>query len=155
MKNKTALLILAVILASCATNDSKSKKDIAAIPLQGTWKLLTGTLIEKGDTTTTDYTKNVSFIKIINDTHFAFLQHDLNKGKDSTAAFSSGGGPYTLKDSTYTERLEYCTARDWEGNDFSFTITLRGDTLIQQGIENIPGTGISRTNIEKYVRIGK
>ena len=55
------------------------------IPIAGTWKLITGMIIEKGDTVVTDYTKNRSFIKIINDTHFAFLQHDLNKGKDSAA----------------------------------------------------------------------
>ncbi len=99
------------------------------IPITGTWKLITGTLIEKGDTVITDYTKKISFIKIINNTHFAFLQHDLNKGKDSVPVFTSGGGAYSLKDSMYTEYLEYCTAREWEGNDFSFTISLRNDTL--------------------------
>lgn len=57
----------------------------------GTWKLMTGTLIENGDTTVTDYTKNKSFIKIINGTHFAFLEHDLSKGKDSAADFVAGG----------------------------------------------------------------
>jgi multidrug efflux pump subunit AcrB len=38
----------------------------------GTWHLITGTHIENNDTVVTDYTKNISFIKIINDTHFAF-----------------------------------------------------------------------------------
>jgi hypothetical protein len=123
------------------------------LPLAGTWKLLTGTLIEKGDTAVTDYTKNNSFIKIINDTHFAFLQHDLNKGKDSASAFSSGGGSYSLKDSTYTEHLEYCTAREWEGHDFNFTIRIYNDTLIQRGVEKIENAGIDRINIEKYVRV--
>jgi hypothetical protein len=82
-------------------------------------QLITGTHIEKNDTVVTDYTKNISFIKIINDTHFAFLQHDLSKGKDSSAAvFVAGGGSYSLSDSLYTEHLEYCSAREWEGNDF-------------------------------------
>ena len=125
----------------------------ASLPLTGTWKLLTGTLIEKGDTVVTDYTKNNSFIKIINDTHFAFLQHDLNKGKDSASAFSSGGGSYTLKDSSYTEHLEYCTAREWEGHDFTFTIQINKDTLIQSGVEKVESAGINRLNIEKYVRL--
>jgi hypothetical protein len=120
--------------------------------LTGTWKLQTGTLIEKGDTTITDYTKSSSFIKIINGTHFAFLQHDLSKGKDSAASFSAGGGTYTLKDSTYTEHLEYCNARNWEGNDFSFTVTLHGDTLVQRGVEKVEGAGVNRLNIERYVR---
>lgn len=112
------------------------------------------TVIEKGDTTVTDYTKGISFIKIINETHFAFLQHDLTKGKDS-AVFVSGGGPYSLKDSLYTELLEYCSAREWEGNDFTFTITLRGDTLIQKGVEKVVSAGVDRLNTETYIKVKK
>jgi hypothetical protein len=101
----------------------------------------------------TDYTKDVSFIKIINPTHFSFIQHDLGKGKDSVAVFSAGAGAYTLKDSTYTERLEYCSAREWEGNDFTFTVTIKDDTLIQRGVEKVEAAGVDRINIEKYVRL--
>lgn len=119
----------------------------------GTWKLLKGTLIEKGNTIVTDYTKDVSFIKIINATHFAFLQHDLGKAKDSASGFAAGGGHYTLKDSSYTEHLEYCSAREWEGHDFTFTISIKGDTLTQSGLEKVEATGVNRMNIEKYVRL--
>src|SRR5688572_21158129 len=122
-------------------------------PIIGTWQLLSGTLIEKGDTTVTDYTQNVSFIKIINDTHFAFLQHDLKKGKDSAAVFVAGGGTYSLTDSSYKEHLEYCSAREWEGNDFTFTVTMKGDTLIQRGIEKVESAGVDRVNIESYIRV--
>ena len=102
----------------------------------------------------TDYTKDRSFIKIINESHFSFIHHDLNKGKDSaTAVFSAGAGTYSLKDSLYTERLEYCNAREWEGHDFSFTITIKNDTLVQSGIEKIESEGIDRINTEKYVRL--
>ena len=119
------------------------------MPIQGTWKLLTGTLIEKGDTTVTDYTKDRSFIKIINATHFSFLQHTLRK---DTTDFSAGGGRYTLTGNNYTEHLEYCSAKEWEGHDFSFTLTFNGDTLIQSGVEKIESQGIERMNIEKYIR---
>ncbi len=120
--------------------------------IQGTWKLISGTLIEKGDTTTTLYTGNRSFIKIINATHFAFLEHDLKKGTDSTASFTAGGGRYTLKGKAYTEHLEYCNARNWEGNTFHFTVEIRNDTLIQSGREVVESAGVDRTNIEKYLR---
>ena len=111
-------------------------------------------MIEKNDTTVTDYTQNKQFIKVINDSHFSFLGHDLSQGKDSaTAFFTAGGGKYTFKDSTYTEHLEYCSDRSWEKNDFSFTITIHNDTLIQQGIEKVEATGVNRLNIEKYVRV--
>lgn len=147
-------LVLCIFTALLSCNQSNSPEPVTEkpIPLAGTWKLLNGTLIEKGDTTVTDYTKGVSFIKIINDSHFSFLQHDLSKGKDSAASYSSGGGTYTLKGNEYTEHLEYCSDRQWEGNDFHFTIRFSGDTLVQQGIEKIESAGVNRENIERYVR---
>lgn len=145
---------LMLTLTSCVTN-VEQKAPAATVPLVGTWKLLTGTTIEQGDTTITDYTQNRSFIKVINDTHFAFLQHDLKKGQDSTAVFVAGGGRYNLADKSYTERLEYCTARNWEGTDFNFTVEIRNDTLIQSGVEKVETAGVNRMNIEKYVRVNK
>lgn len=139
--------IIMLFAASCSTKKT-------SLPITGTWQLLTGTLIEKGAATVTDYTGNKQFIKIINDTHFAFLSHDLTKGKDSaTAFFSAGGGKYSIKDSIYTEHLEYCNDRQWENNDFQFTVSIHNDTLIQKGVEKVAGTNIDRLNIEKYVRI--
>jgi hypothetical protein len=51
--------------------------------------------------------------------------------------------------------LEYCSARNWEDNDFTFTITISADTLIQKGIEKVESAGVDRVNIEKYVRLSK
>lgn len=148
------LLILASAISCTAKNESHITKP-TRIPIAGTWQLITGTIIDKGDTAITDYTKNISFIKIINDTHFAFLQHDLNKGKNADSVFASGGGRYSLTDSSYTEHLEYCSDRNWEGNDFTFTINIKNDTLTQSGVEKIDSAGVDRINIEKYVRIKK
>lgn len=151
MKKLLFFLVLMILLASCGkkTIDSGSKNNL---PIEGTWRLISGTLIENGDTTVTGYTKNVSFIKIINDSHFAFLQHDLSQGKDSSAVFVAGGGRYTIADSVYTEHLEYCNDRVWEGNDFSFVVTVKNDTLIQRGIEKVEEAGVNRLNIEMYVK---
>jgi hypothetical protein len=153
MKYILGSLLITISLFSCETTPEQTETKSSRPPVVGTWKLLTGTLIENGDTAITDYTKDVSFIKIINDTHFAFTQHDLTKGKDSAAVFSSGAGTYSLKDSVYTERLEYCSAREWEGNDFTFTISISNDTLIQSGVEKIESAGVNRLNIEKYIRV--
>jgi hypothetical protein len=49
--------------------------------------------------------------------------------------------------------LEYCSAKEWEGHDFNFTLTIHGDTLTQKGVEKIEAQGIDRMNIEKYVRV--
>ncbi len=153
MKINIVFALFIGTLSSCASKTSEIEAKATTLPVQGTWQLISGTLIEKGDTTVTDYTKNISFVKIINDTHFAFLQHDLKKGKDSAAVFGAGGGTYSLKDSTYTEHLEYCNAREWEGNDFTFTLTIKNDTLVQSGVEKVEGAGVDRINIEKYSRV--
>jgi len=148
LKSTTTVLFFFCII-SCNEKTQNKSEATSIVPIQGTWKLLTGTLIEKGDTTVTDYTKDRSFIKIINATHFSFLQHTLRK---DTTDFSAGGGRYTLTGNNYTEHLEYCSAKEWEGHDFSFTLTFNGDTLIQSGVEKIESQGIERMNIEKYIR---
>jgi hypothetical protein len=152
LRNLIRLALLATTLSACAPQASHQPP--AARPLIGTWKLVRATHIEKGDTVVTDKTTGVSFIKIINDTHFAFLQHGLSKAS-SPADFVAGGGRYTLVDSLYTEQLEYCSARAWEGNNFAFTVTLKGDTLVQRGLEKVASAGVNRVNIEQYVRLPK
>lgn len=144
-------MILAIALFVCLAAACKSKKE-TLLPIQGTWRLLTATVVENNNTIVTDYTKGRKFIKIINDSHFSFLHHDLTKGIDSPAVFSAGGGSYTLKDSTYTEHLEFCSDRAWERNNFSFIVTIHNDTLVQKGIEKVEGTAINRLNMETYVR---
>lgn len=148
------LLLLTTLFIGCQSKPNQTADEkSASLPIVGTWRLLSGTLIEKGDTTTTDYTKDASFIKIINDSHFAFFNHDLTHGKGPSPSYNSGGGTYTLADSTYTEHLDYCTDRHWEGHTFPFAITIKNDTLVQQGVEKIPDAGIDRLNIERYVRV--
>lgn len=149
------LISICILMGSCLAKMQNEERTQASVPIVGTWQLISGTIVEKGDTTVTDYTKNLSFIKIINNTHFAFFSHDLSKGKDSLAAFSAGGGRYSLKDSLYTENLEYCSDRAWEGNDFTFTVTIKNDTLTQTGVEKVENAGVNRLNIEKYIRLRK
>lgn len=151
---KLSLLpVLCMFFVACQSNKSETVQS-KNLSIEGTWKLLTGTIIENGDTTVTSYTEKVSFIKIINDSHFAFLKHALPTNNDSTA-FDAGGGSYTLQDSTYTERLEYYKEKAWENNSFVFTVSIKNDTLIQTGIEKVEKAGINRLNIEKYVRLKK
>lgn len=150
MNRYTYLLITCICFCLACNGDSDRS---SAVPIVGTWKLLTGTLIEKGDTTVTDYTVKLEMIKVINATHFSFLNHDRNHGKDSTASFSAGGGTYTLTGDEYVEHLEYCSDRQWEGHDFKFRVEVTNDTLIQTGVEVIADLGVNRLNIERYVRI--
>lgn len=153
MKKTVGLVIIMATIISCNSTTKPGEPAKTGLPVVGTWELFSATLVEKGDTVTTEFAASgQKMIKIINPTHFAFLRHDLTKGKDS-AFYSSGGGSYTLKGDQYTEQLDYCSDRGWEGHSFPFTVTVNNDTLIQTGIEKIDSLGINRLNIEKYIRV--
>ena len=144
MKRAVSILVLIITLTSC---NSEKKNQI-----EGTWRLISAETTEK-DSTFSTFNSKTKMIKIINDTHFAFLNHDLKNGKDSTAAlYFAGGGKYTLKDSIYTENLEYFNNRDWENSKFEFVVKVQNDTLIQKGLEKVEKLGVDRVIIEKYVR---
>ena len=155
MKQKLILLlsISSILLFSCSVTVNNYDKKNKDIDLIGTWHLISGTTITQKDTVNTDYTKNVYGIKMFNKTHFSFFNHDINKGKDSTAAFTAGGGRYSLQGSNYTENLEFLNYRDWEGRSFHFPIKIKNDTLVQQGVEKLEDLGINRIIIEKYVKL--
>jgi len=146
MKNLIAIAFAFVLLISC-----ESKKESNALPLAGTWRLISAETTEK-DSTFSTFNPKTKMIKIINDTHFAFFNHDLNNGKDSAAVFFGGGGKYTLKDSVYTENLEFFNNRQWENGKFEFVVKIKNDTLTQKGIEKVEKLGIDRIITEKYVR---
>lgn len=150
---KITVLTLSIILLITACQTKQENEDTSSLHLSGTWQLVTGTTITKGVSAVTDYTKNQRMIKIINGTHFAFLKHALNTAKNSTNAFDAGGGRYTLKGAQYTEHLDFYNDKKWEGKTFTFTVSIKNDTLIQKGTEKVEGTGIDRVIIEKYLKV--
>ncbi len=148
MKLIPALILMIIIGASCNNN-----KKVQQSTIVGTWQLVVATSTEK-DSTTSTFNSKQKMIKIINQTHFAFLSHDLHNGKDSEIAwFTAGGGTYTLTDSIYTEHLDYFSDRQWENKKFDFVVKIVNDTLIQQGIEKVEKLGIDHIIIEKYTRV--
>ena len=148
MKYSLLLIVLSfALLPSC-----KLPNHPGVIPITGTWRLVSGTTITKGVIANTDYTRGTRMIKIINETHFAFLKHDLDSPKDSSNHFDAGGGRYTMAGNQYTEHLDYYSDRNWEGKTFNFTVTINRDTLVQSGLEKVEGAGIDREIVERYVR---
>jgi hypothetical protein len=147
----TTLLFASALLFSCEYKANDDRQ--SSINLNGTWQLITGTTITKGVSAVTDYTKDQKFLKIINDTHFVFIRHDLNVKKDSSNHFDAGGGSYTLKGDKYTEHLDFYTDKNWEGKSFDFTVSIKNDTLTQRGMEKVEKENINREIIEKYVRV--
>jgi hypothetical protein len=154
MRMKLQILILFAAIGLFVSLNAWSKHNASfSIRLNGTWRLVSGTIVSKNDSVFTDYTKNQRMIKIINDTHFAFLKHDLGSKKDSSNHFDAGGGSYTLSGDQYTEHLDYYNDKNWEGKTFTFTVQIKNDTLIQSGIEKVEAAGIERKIIEKYVKL--
>ena len=152
MKIKTTLFGLLLTAAACQPGAGPAPR--LPLPIVGTWQLIAATSTEK-DSTYSTFNPATRMIKIISPTHFAFFNHDLQMGKDSaTASYNAGGGTYTLVDSLYTEHLEYFNVREWEGHRFQFVVSVRHDTLVQQGLEKIESLGIERTIVETYQRIG-
>jgi hypothetical protein len=149
MKNTFSLLSLLMLLSACSPAAEKP----ASAPLIGTWRLIAATSTERDSTYSTFNARN-EMIKIITPTHFAFFNHDLNHGRDSTASYSAGGGTYTLRaDSVYTEHLQYFNLREWEDHQFEFVVRIKNDTLTQRGVEKLEALGIDRIIEEKYVRV--
>jgi hypothetical protein len=146
------LLFSGNLLPSCK---EKTPTPAPTLTLNGSWQLISATTITKGVASVTDYTKDQRMIKVINDSHFCFLKHDMNTPKDSANNFDAGGGRYTLSGDQYTEHLDYYKDKNWEGKTFSFTVAINNDTLIQRGMEKVEKEGIDREIIEKYIRIKK
>jgi hypothetical protein len=144
---KLYFLLFSTLLFACqqSATQQPATTQQPANQLIGTWRLLNQYSIAKGDTTITDYTKDQEMIKIINDTHFAFLKHG--------STFDAGGGRYTLKGDQYTEHLEFYNNKDWEGGVFNFTVSIHGDTLSQKGIEKVEGAGVDHEIIEHYIKV--
>jgi hypothetical protein len=141
-----------ILSAACFSLYACSHSDTATgLRLNGTWQLVSGMTITGKDTV--PYAGDFKMIKIINDTHFAFLRHDNHPPKDSSNHFDAGGGNYTLSGNQYTEHLDYYVDRNWEGKPFTFTVEMRNDTLVQTGIEKVDAAHIDHIIIEKYVRV--
>ncbi|GAA4450861.1 hypothetical protein GCM10023189_12140 [Nibrella saemangeumensis] len=145
-------LVLTAIAALFALIGCRSKQP--DVPIIGTWELISATTTEK-DSTFSTFDPTRKMIKIINPTHFAFLNHATNREKDTSAtAFTAGGGTYTLaSDSVYTENLEYFSDKNWENHQFQFVVKIVQDTLIQKGVEKLEKLGIDHVIIEKYKRV--
>ena|ERR1700712_2927927 len=151
---KYLLLLFAVSFAyACSPAPEKQaeatseRKSDTSLSLAGTWRLVSGYIITKGDSAFTDYTKNQRMIKILNNDHFAFLKHDVEVKKDSSNHFDAGGGKYELKGNQYTEHLDYYNVHGFEGAPYTFTVKVSNDTLTQSGFETK-----DREIIEKYVK---
>jgi len=140
---KKAVLCLGLILIS-----SCQQKEAQKATIIGSWKLFYNQIKEAGTLQIKDVSKT-DFIKIINETHFSFI----NQPKDSLGDFYAGAGTYTFDGVNYIETLEFIAYKAIRNHQFHFNIEIKGDTLIQYGKEKVAAANIDREITEKYLRI--
>ena len=151
MQKSIQLFLITLLFVSCnkvntikKSVDNSSKK----INIQGTWKLVYGEVKENDSVKVKDLSK-AEFIKIINESHFAFF----NQPYKNQEGFYGGGGSYSLEEDNYKETLNYVSVDAVRGHVFPFTVKIVGDTLIQYGLEEVKEAGIHRDIVEKYIRV--
>ncbi len=136
----------------------------------GEWQLVSAELTIDGNTFPTFNPATHEMIKIITDSHFAFLSkgpvrprfssYQLSQQEKMTAFdnFGGGGGTYNLTGHTYTEHVDYSIFPNYEGMSLSFKITVTEDSLIQEGHYPIVALGLGEKDgfvKEVYKRIRK
>lgn len=148
MKKIVLLLMLAILIISCHSEAGKTGQAVNASGLEGTWKLVYAETTEQDSMKIRDV-ETSDFIKIINKTHFAFFSQDHN----DPALFYGGGGTYTVTGNQYAEVLEYTAWDAYRNKTFPFTFKIKGDSLIQYGVEEIKEQNIKKYIVEKYIKI--
>lgn len=111
----------------------------------GTWELQQETIRFGDEEIVTFDSATRSMIKIFNDSHFAFVSKGENRepfaglsltDQEKARAFDNfggGGGRYTFKNGVLTEKIEYMSYPNYEGEQIAFEITFEGDRMIQEG----------------------
>ena len=141
-----SLLFLGFTMLFYFVNSCKSHTTTNSI--EGTWKMIYAETKENDSIEYKDLS-NTNFIKILNDSHFAFFNQE-HSGNEN---FYGGAGIYQLTGNDYTETLNYTSVEAIKNHKFSFKVEIKGDTLIQSGLEEVKSIGMKREIIEKYVRI--
>ena len=149
---KNVLLVCSFIFVFLSCKEGKRIKEVIKLKssneILGTWKMVYAEIRENDSLQIKDL-GTTDFIKIINETHFAFF----NQNHNNADLFYGGGGTYQLKNDTYTEKLQFTGVDAIRDHDFSFTVEVRKDSLIQYGWEEIKEAHIKRHIVEKYIRI--
>jgi hypothetical protein len=109
--------------------DAQQKVTDATAQHVGTWKLVSTKYGDAKDFT--KYGETSSRLKLINPTHFTWIEVDATTKK----VLSSAGGSYKLSGNTYTETIDFAgDGMDaFLGKSQKFTIKIEGDKLFQSG----------------------
>lgn len=150
MRRFSVLIVIITIFISCNSSNKRQIENVGLeeSKIEGTWKLVYGEIRENDSVVIKDLSKS-DFIKIINQSHFAFF----NQKPKTSEGFYGGAGTYELNGEDYVETLEFIGAENIRNHKFPFKIKIKEDSLIQTGLEEVKEAGIKRYIVEKYVRL--
>lgn len=146
-----AMVLLLAVLISCTPQNTN--------PLEGVWKLESASYTTP-DTTTTVSGEDWNQIKILTESHFAFLGQGTDRedftegGTDSellaaVQSFQAGGGTYTVDGDTYTEHIDYFLTPNVAGVSLEFNYEMDGeDRWIQTGTLPMSELGLQQYDTE-------
>jgi hypothetical protein len=119
MVGSLVLLVLGVV-AFAAPRELENKSDLV-----GTWRLVSATYSGSGDRF--DYVPDkLVHLKQITPTHFTVVTYEAESRKVTIV----GGGPYSVEDRGYREKIEYAVGGSLPnllGKQQSFSLRLEGD----------------------------
>lgn len=138
---------LLIVLVLCVWNCKNTQSDSLREEIIGSWEMVYAEIYENDSLKIKDLSKS-NFIKIINKSHFSFFNQDHIANKSY-----GGAGTFILKGHKYIETLTFTSAEAIKNHKFPFTVKIKGDTLIQSGLEEVKKAGIKREIIEKYIKI--
>lgn len=114
--------LLLLILLPCSFT-------LTANPLEGSWQLVSGKLIEN-DVTTEYNEARMNSIKVIAGNHFSFVSHSGDN------FYAAAAGTVIIDGMNYSEIPRYASYPPLIGKTFSFTYELNGDTWEKKRYEN-------------------
>jgi hypothetical protein len=127
---KIPVFILALLVAILFSPSLISQNPIESNGKHlGTWKLVS---TKYGAATSfTDYPKKSFRLKIINATHFTWVEVDASTKR----VLASAGGRYKRSGDSYTETIEFAGEgmETYLGKSQKFTVRVEGDKLFQSG----------------------
>jgi hypothetical protein len=136
-----SLFLVFVFLFGCTTTTVEEKN-----PIEGTWEMISAKW-STPDTTmlfpATDYDRH---IMINSRTYTLWISQDTSR--QDTYGF--GGGKYTLEGDNYTQYSEIFVNQKAIGKSVTFTMKVKGDTLIQYGIWPAKKFGIGDYDMDLY-----
>lgn len=138
MKKLTILLFFAISIFnfSCARRTTGVLPDAENHPLVGTWILVSSNNSSPGGEFFRLDKTNTRQMKILNPTHFMFIQENING--DDYEFESAAGGRYELDGNTYIETLDFASWENYRNSYAVFTWRLEDGKWYHTGVLNQP-----------------